>query len=75
MSAPITPERFDRIIWTADGIGARINTSADFVRDTLAKMPGTPVKQINGRYCAVESKLLEFFESTPADPTVTQPNR
>ncbi len=75
MSTPITPARFDRIIWTADGIGARINRSGDFVRDTLAKLPGSPVKQVAGKYCAVERELMEFFESTPADPTVTQPNR
>lgn len=71
---PLTPARADRIldrtsppsvkiIWTADAIGARIGTSADFVRDVLAKEPGTPVRKIGTRYCAVESDLIAFFRA------------
>lgn len=66
MSAPITPERFDKVIWTADAIGQRIGTGPDFVRDKLAKLPDSPVKKIGSRYCAVERELLEFFGITPA---------
>ncbi|MFJ1308577.1 hypothetical protein [Agrobacterium sp. P15N1-A] len=52
-----------RIIWTAEAIAARIGVSADFVRDTLAKVEGSPVKQIGGRYCAHEGDLLAFFRA------------
>ena len=75
----LTPQRFDalteargkpepRIIWTADGIARRIGTSADFVRDRLVHMPGSPVKQIGGRYCAVEEDLIAFFRGQPHPP-------
>lgn len=66
MSFPITPERFDKIIWTAAAIGQRIGTGPDFVRDVLVNEPGTPVRKIGSRYCAVERELLEFFGITPA---------
>lgn len=62
---PLTPERFDRIIWTAKRIAERAGTGPDFVRDTLVNMPGSPVKKIGGRYCAVERELLEFFGLPP----------
>lgn len=75
MKKKLTVEIFDevvspttqptRIIWTASAIARRINTSADFVRDTLVAMPGSPVKQIGGRYCALESELIAFFQPTP----------
>ena len=52
-----------RIIWTAEAIAARIGVSADFVRDTLAKVEGSPVKQVGGRYCAHEGDLLAFFRA------------
>lgn len=55
--------RRDKIIWTASGIARRIGTSADFVRDKLAKEPGTPVKVIGGRYCAIEADLIAFFRA------------
>lgn len=51
----------DRVIWTAGGIAERIGASADFVRDKLAKEPGSPVRLVGGRYCALESELLDFF--------------
>ncbi len=72
MNSPtLTPERLDaalatrpaRIIWTASAIGRRIGTSADFVRDKLAKEPGSPVKVIGGRYCALEDDLIQFFRA------------
>lgn len=74
--APLDPDSFDqavagksqgpRIIWTAGAIARRIGTSSDFVRDTLAKEPGTPVRQVGGRYCAVEADLIAFFRRPAA---------
>lgn len=71
-NANLTPNRFDasvsgapRIIWTAGAIAERIGTSPDFVRDKLATLPGSPVRQIGGRYCAVETDLLAFFRPPP----------
>lgn len=52
-----------RIIWTAEAIGARVGVSADFVRDTLANVEGSPVKKIGTRYCAHEGDLLAFFRA------------
>lgn len=69
----ITPRRFDRmtreragtsparIIWTLPAIGAAIGVGPDFVRDTLAKQPGSPVKEIGGRYYAFEDDLIAFL--------------
>ena len=63
--ATTTPPAPDRVLWTADGIARRIGTSPDYVRDTLAKIPGSPVKKIGRRYCALEADLIEFFRSYP----------
>lgn len=66
----LTPERLDaflpgkrrdRIIWTLAAIGDRIGVGPDFVRDTLAKLPGSPVKEIGGRYYAFEEDLMVFL--------------
>lgn len=68
----LTPDRFDalarnmharedRIIWTLPAIAGRLGVGVDFVRDTIAKQPGTPVKEIGGRYYAFESDLLYFL--------------
>lgn len=67
----ITPERFDRtvapkpgrsqIIWTLPAIARRIGVGVDFVRDTLARQPGSPVKEIGGRYYAFEDDLMTFL--------------
>ncbi len=57
------PMRRDKIIWTAAAIGHCVGTSPDFVRHTLTKLPGSPVKQIGGRYCAIEKDLINFFRS------------
>lgn len=65
MSSPITPDRFDKVIWTAKAIADRAGTGPDFVRDVLVNMPGSPVKKIGGRYCVVERELLEFFGMNP----------
>lgn len=71
MKPEITPQRFDRtvspklgaprIIWTLSAIGQRIGVGSDFVRDTLAKQPGSPVKEIGGRYYAFEDELIAFL--------------
>lgn len=58
----------DRIIWTAGAIAQRVGRSADFVRDTLAKLPGTPVRQMRGRYYAFEAELLQFLRDKPTAP-------
>jgi hypothetical protein len=52
-----------RIIWTLPAIGQRIGVGPDFVRDTLATQPGSPVKQIGGRYFAFEDDLIAFLRS------------
>ncbi len=61
MSTVETNRKQDRIIWTLGGIAKRIGVGPDFVRDTLAKQPGTPVKEMGGRYYAFEADLLEFL--------------
>jgi hypothetical protein len=50
-----------RIIWTAAGIGRVIGASADFVRGTLAHLPGSPVRKVGTRWMAYEADLLEFM--------------
>ncbi len=62
IDAVLAAPKRDRILWTAETIAKRIGSSADFVRDRLAQEPGTPVKKIGGRWCALESELLEFFK-------------
>lgn len=57
----IAMKRRDRIIWTLPAIGHRIGAGPDFVRDTLAKQPGSPVKEIGGRYYAFEDDLISFL--------------
>ncbi|MCV9997669.1 hypothetical protein OE766_05370 [Pararhizobium sp. YC-54] len=73
MNRPISPQQLDkileskprssgsRIIWTLPAIGQRIGVGPDFVRDTLAKQEGTPIKQIGGRYFAFEDDLILFL--------------
>lgn len=57
----LVASRQSRIIWTLGAIGQRIGVGADFVRDTLAKQPGSPVKEIGGRYYAFEDDLIAFL--------------
>lgn len=72
----LTPQQFDelarrlqyrrtpqKIIWTAEAIGARIGRSGAFVRRTLAQIDGSPIRQIGHTYCAHEDELLDFFRS------------
>lgn len=58
----------DKIIWTLAGIGNRIGCGPDFVRDTLAKQPGSPVKEIGGRYYAFEQDLMAYMRNGGASP-------
>ncbi|MGA1804432.1 hypothetical protein [Rhizobium sp. HT1-10] len=53
----------DKIIWTLPAIGKRIGVGTDFVRDTLAKQEGSPVKQVGGRYFAFEDELITFLRN------------
>ncbi|MBN9334916.1 hypothetical protein [Devosia sp.] len=72
----LTPETFDaltrmparegRIIWTLPAIAGRIGVGVDFVRDTLAKQPGSPVKEIGGRYYAFDDELIAFLRRRPS---------
>lgn len=54
---PIRP----KVIWGAEAIAHKIGTSADFVRDRLAREEGTPVRKVGGRYCAIEAELFAFL--------------
>lgn len=61
MNSAETNRKQDRIIWTLGGIAKRIGVGPDFVRDTLAKQPGSPVKEMGGRYYAFEDDLIAFL--------------
>ncbi len=75
MNRPMSPQQLDRIlegkprlsgsriIWTLPAIGQRIGVGPDFVRDTLAKQEGSPVKEIGGRYYAFEEDLISFLRA------------
>lgn len=79
MKPPLTASRFDKltegqprpsgnpskIIWTLPAIGQRIGVGSDFVRDTLAKQEGSPVKEIGGRFYAFEDDLIAFLRNGP----------
>lgn len=54
-------EKSPRVIWTLPTIARRLGTGVDFVRDTLAKMPGSPVKLMGNRYYALEDELIAFM--------------
>jgi len=58
-----SPSRDEKIIWTLPAIGKRIGVGADFVRDTIAKQEGSPVKEIRGRYYAFEDDLILFLRN------------
>ncbi|MGH2343458.1 hypothetical protein ACRC7T_18490 [Segnochrobactraceae bacterium EtOH-i3] len=70
---PLTPARADRILqaaapargpkilWGAAAIAGRIGRSEDFVRRTLSKLPGSPVKKVAGQFCACEEELMKLF--------------
>lgn len=64
----LTARRPDRILWTLPTIAQRIGTSADFVRDTLAKVEGSPVRFLGGRFYAYEDELEAFMRSEERRP-------
>lgn len=74
---PLTPARADallgdrksssgqpRIIWTLGGIAKRIGCGTDFVRDTLARQPGSPIRQVGGRWFVFEDDLITFLRGS-----------
>jgi hypothetical protein len=63
------PAREDRIIWTLAAIGARIGTGVDFVRDTLVAAPGSPIRELGGRYYVFEQDLLDFMRASHHHPS------
>lgn len=65
--SPVLPLR-PKFLWGAETIARKIGTSGDFVRDTLVKMDGSPVRKIGGRYCAIEAELIAYFGPQPAQP-------
>jgi hypothetical protein len=57
-----------KIIWTAAAIGQTIGRSPDYVRRTLARLPGSPVQRIGrGNFYAVEAELLSFWHRLMKD--------
>jgi len=74
----IDPPTFDRIvdakrpaiIWTLPAIARRIGVGVDFVRGTLVKVPGSPVRKLGNRWYAVEDELLEFMKTGAAHPRI-----
>ena len=55
--------REGNLIWTAAAIGRRINRSAAYVRRTLAKAPGSPIKrQGRGNLYVEEAELIEYLK-------------
>jgi hypothetical protein len=77
---PLTPQAFDRIakpkapgnplglVWTASAIGRCIGASPDFVRETLANEPGSPVKKIGRKYVAQIDDLIDYFSNRQNKP-------
>lgn len=78
MGKPLTPQAFDRmmeasstnqsdneaeILWGAKEIGRFIGRSPDYVRDTLAKADGSPIKRQGREYFAFRPALLAWLEA------------
>lgn len=70
MTTTLTPQRLDavlerpkpdRILWTAGGIARRLNCGEDYVRRTLAVLPGSPIRKKGRRLYAFEDELLEWM--------------
>lgn len=66
------PAREDKIIWTLPAIAGRIGVGVDFVRDTLARQPNSPVRELGGRYYAFDDELIAFLRGQ-AKPTLESP--
>lgn len=57
--------REDRLIWTAKAIADRLGCSVQFVRRTLAKEPGSPIRQRGRKLYVYETALEQFMRSKP----------
>lgn len=69
---PLSPDLDQRIIWTAKAIGARIGVGADFVRDTIAREPDSPIKALGSRLYVFENDLFDWLRHrAPIKPTKT----
>lgn len=76
MTKPLTPQSFDslthgnaredRILWTAKAIGRRLGCGPDYVRHTLAGLPGTPIRKQGRRFFAFEDELIAFMRDGDA---------
>ncbi|WP_404404909.1 hypothetical protein [Pelagibacterium halotolerans] len=79
MTSTLSPQRFDamasqgatrygrdKIIWTAGGIAARLGCGEDYVRRTLAALPGTPIKKKGRRLYAFEDDLIAWMRDGDA---------
>lgn len=53
--------REDRIIWTAAAIAGRLGCGEEYVRRTLAKLPGSPIHQKGRRLYAFEADLMAWM--------------
>lgn len=60
-SPALSPELDQKILWTAGAIAQRVGCSGDFVRNVLAKEPGSPVKRMGTRLYAFEGDLLTWL--------------
>jgi len=52
----------ETIIWGAKAIGDAVGRSPSFVRNTLAQMPASPIRQLNGKYWVQRRDLFAFFD-------------
>ncbi len=69
---PLAPDLDQKIIWTAKAIGARIGVGADFVRDTIAREPDSPIKALGSRLYVFEDALIDWLRHrAPNKPTKT----
>lgn len=63
----VKPKPKPEILWGAKEIGARLGKSEGYVRRTLAKREGSPIrKDDGGRIYAFESDLIEYLQNQRA---------
>lgn len=60
--------REDRIIWTAKGIAGHLGCGEDYVRRTLAREAGSPIRQRGRRIYVYADELDRFMRSDPNKP-------
>lgn len=56
----------DRIIWTAGSIARRLGCGEDYVRKTLARQPGTPIRKRGRRLYCFERELIDWMRDDAA---------